>query len=140
MYSYINIFEADDTRLIEDIHIESWKACNVELSSKTKVKMCIVSVYKTIKMSDTYKCRICSHIFDDMNRLNTHMNNVHDTAHSATPKIGQIVGILKITEGRGQDAGGRMQHKVFPKSTDPVHLYSLYSYLQNVNTVLWTVD
>ena len=28
------------------------------------------------------------------------------------------------------------QHKVSPTSTDPVHLYSLYSYLQNVNTVL----
>ena len=27
-------------------------------------------------------------------------------------------------------------HKVSPKSTDPVHLHSLYSYLQNVNTVL----
>ena len=37
------------------------------------------------------------------------MNIVHDTAPSAPPKIGQIVGILKITEGRRQDAGGRMQ-------------------------------
>ena len=27
-------------------------------------------------------------------------------------------------------------HNVSPKSTDPVHLSSLYSYLQNVNTVL----
>jgi hypothetical protein len=91
MYSYRNIFEANDTRLIEDIHIETWKACNVELSSKIKVKMCIASVYKTIKMSDTYKCRICSHIFDYMNRLNTHMKKVHDTAPSAPPKIGHIV-------------------------------------------------
>ena len=30
----------------------------------------------------------------------------------------------------------RETHKVSPKSTDPVYLYSLYSYLQNVNTVL----
>ena len=109
MCSYRNIFEANVTRLIEDIHIETWKACNVELSSKTKVENHIASVYKTIKFSDTHKCRICSHIFDDMNRLNTHMNIVHDTAPSALPKIGQIVGILKITEGRRQDAGGRRQ-------------------------------
>ena len=27
-------------------------------------------------------------------------------------------------------------HKISPKSTDPIHLYSLFSYLQNVNTVL----
>ena len=31
--------------------------------------------------------------------------------------------------------GGRW-HKVSPKSTDPVYLYSQYSYLQNVNTML----
>ena len=96
MYSYRNIFEAVNTRLIEDIHIETWKTCNVELSRKTKVKMCIASVYKTINMSDTYNCRICSHIFDYMNRLNTHMNKVPDTAPSAPPKIGQIVVILII--------------------------------------------
>ena len=42
------IFEFYDTRLIEDIHIETWIACNVELSSKTKVDNCIASVYKTI--------------------------------------------------------------------------------------------
>ena len=29
-----------------------------------------------------------------------------------------------------------LAHKVSPKSTDPGHLYSLYSYLQNLNTVL----
>ena len=92
MCSYRN-----DTTLIEDFHIETWKACNVELFSKTKVEMRIASVYQTIKMSDTHNCRICSHIFDDMNRLNIHMNIVHDTAPSAPPKIGQIVGILKIT-------------------------------------------
>ena len=68
-------------------------ACNVELSSKTKVEMRIASVYKIIKMSDTHKCRIFSHIFHDMNRLNTHMNIVHDIAPSAPQKIGQIVGI-----------------------------------------------
>ena len=44
-----------------------------------------------------------------MNRLNTHMTIVHDTAHSALPKIGQIVGIFKITGGRRQEAGGRRQ-------------------------------
>ena len=51
----------------------------------------------------------CSHIFDDMNRLNTHMTVVHDTAPSALPKIHQIVSILKITGGRRQKAGGRRQ-------------------------------
>ena len=71
--------------------------------------MCIASVYETIKMSDTYKCRICSHIFDEMNRLKTHMNKVHDTVPSAPPKIGQIVVILKITGGRKQEAVGRRQ-------------------------------
>ena len=71
MCSYRNIFEASDTGLIKDIHIETWKACNVELYRKTKVDNRIASVYKTIKISDTHKCRICSHIFYDMNRLNT---------------------------------------------------------------------
>ena len=37
------------------------------------------------------------------------MTIVHDTAPSAPPKIGQIVSILKITEGRRQEAGGRRQ-------------------------------
>ena len=109
MCSYRNNYEADVTRLMEDIHIETLKACNVELPSKTKVENQIASVYKTIKLSDTHKCRICSHIFDDINKLNTHMNIVHDTARSAPPKIGQIVGILKLTGGRRQEAGGRRQ-------------------------------
>ena len=39
MCSYGNISEADVTRLREDIHIETWKACNVELSSKTKERI-----------------------------------------------------------------------------------------------------
>ena len=43
-----------------------------------------------------------------MNRLNTHTNIVHDTAPSDPPKIGQIVDISKITQGRRQDAGGIM--------------------------------
>ena len=42
---------------------------------------------------------------DDMNRLNTHMN----IGPSSPPKIVKIVGILKITEGRRQDEGCRMQ-------------------------------
>ena len=72
MCSYRSIFEADDARLIADIHIETWKACNVALSSKKKVdNRIVVSVYKTIKISVTHKYRICSHIFDDMNMLNT---------------------------------------------------------------------
>ena len=42
------------------------------------------------------------------------MHIVHDTASSAPPKIGQIVVILEITEGRiqggrRQEAGGRRQ-------------------------------
>ena len=43
-----NIFEADDIRLIEYIHIETWKFCNAELSRKTKVdkKHCQVEVHK----------------------------------------------------------------------------------------------
>ena len=69
MCSYRNNFEVDVTRLIEDIHIKTWKACNVELSSKTKVKNHIEYVYK--KISVTHKFRICKHIFDDMHRLNT---------------------------------------------------------------------
>ena len=44
-----------------------------------------------------------------MNRLNTHMTIVHGTAPSAETKIGQIVGILKITGDRRQEAGGRRQ-------------------------------
>ena len=39
MCSYGNISEADVTRLREDIHIETWKACNEELSSKTKERI-----------------------------------------------------------------------------------------------------
>ena len=74
--------------------METWKACNVELYIKTNVENHITSVYKTIKFSHTHKCRICGHIFDDMNRLNTLMNIVHDTAPSGPPKIGIIVGIL----------------------------------------------
>ena len=35
-----------------------------------------------------------------------------------------------------RDLTVRGPYKVSPKSIDPVHLYSLYSYLQNVNTVL----
>ena len=88
MCSYRNIFEADVARLIEDIHIERWKAFNIELSSKPKVENHIASVYKTIQFCDAHKCRIYSHIFDDMNRLNTHMNVVHDTVPSAPPRIG----------------------------------------------------
>ena len=42
-----------------------------------------------------------------MNRLKTHMTVMHDTVPSAPPKIGQIVGILKITGGRRHEAGGR---------------------------------
>ena len=34
---------------------------------------------------------------------------MHDTAPSAPPKIGQIVGILKITGGRRQETGGAIQ-------------------------------
>ena len=41
MCSYRNIFEANDTRLKEDIHIETWKSCNVGLSSKTKVDIAL---------------------------------------------------------------------------------------------------
>ena len=52
MCSYRNISEADVTSIIEDIHIETWKACNVELSSKTKVDNHIASVYKIIKISE----------------------------------------------------------------------------------------
>ena len=51
MCSFRNIFEADDIRFIEDIHIEKWKSCNVEISSKTKVDNRIASVYKTIQKS-----------------------------------------------------------------------------------------
>ena len=65
-------------------------------------------------MSDTHKCKIFSNIFYEMNRLNTHIKIVHDTAPSAPPKIGQIVGILKITDGRGrmQGAGFRRQEAI----------------------------
>ena len=45
------------------IHIETWKACYVESSSKTKVENRIASVYKTIKFSDTQKTQnMKSHI------------------------------------------------------------------------------
>ena len=36
----------------------------------------------------------------------------------------------------GSSSLAKVLHKVSPKSTVPVHLYSLYSYLQNENTVL----
>ena len=52
MCSYRNIFEAKDTRLKEDIYIETWKTCNVELSIKTKVENHIASVNKTIKIQN----------------------------------------------------------------------------------------
>ena len=42
-------------------------------------------------------------------------------------------GVVKKEKTTGMAEWG---HKVSPKSTDPVHLCSLYSYLQNVNTVL----
>ena len=58
MCSYTNISEADVTRLIDIINFETWKACNVELSSKTKVEIHIALVYKIIKLSDAHKCRI----------------------------------------------------------------------------------
>ena len=41
MCSYGNISEADVIRLREDIHIETWKAYNVELSSKTKERITV---------------------------------------------------------------------------------------------------
>ena len=40
------------------------------------------------------------------------------------------------SSGNTAESTAPHNHKVSPKSTDPVHLYSLYSYLQNVNTVL----
>ena len=104
MCSYRIISEANVTRLIENINIKTMKACNVELSSKTKIGNHIASVYKTIKFSDTNKCRIYSHIFDEINRLSTHMTTiVQDTVPSAPPKIGRIVDNL------WQEAGGRRQ-------------------------------
>ena len=51
----------------------------------------------------------CSHIFDVMNMLKTHMTVMHDTLPSVPPKIGQIVRILKITGDRRHKAGGRRQ-------------------------------
>ena len=97
---YWNVSEANVTRLILDIHIKTWEACNVELSNKTKVENDIAAVYKTIKSFDNLKLRICSQIFDDMKRLNTHMITVHDSAPAPPPNIGKIVGIWKITGGR----------------------------------------
>ena len=109
MCSYGNISEADVTRLREDIHIETCKACNVELSSKTKKRITLHLLKKNNIILCTHKFRIFSHIFDAMNRLNTHMTIVQDTAPSALPKIDQIVGILEKTGGRRQAAGGRLQ-------------------------------
>ena len=45
-------------------------------------------------------------MFDDMNRMKTHMIIVHDTAPTAPPKIGKIVAIWKITGGERREAGG----------------------------------
>ena len=53
MCSYRNISDVNVTRLIEDIHIGTWKACNEELSIKANVENQIASVYKKSRIRET---------------------------------------------------------------------------------------
>ena len=76
MCSYRNICKANITRLIEYIHIETCKACNIVKQTKENH---IAVAYK----KNTKKYRMFSRIFEDLNWLKTHVKIVHDTAPTA---------------------------------------------------------